>query len=257
MVERVNWRNKMNTKTLEINKTSWEKSANRFYGRNPLPEYGPMAPREEHLNLLGEVKDLKVLDIGFGSGHSLQYMANRGAGELWGIDLSDNQLSAAKELLKDYGSSVKLFQSPMETNPGLPSNYFEIVYSIFALGWTTDLDKTLSNIYSYLKAGGIFVFSWEHPLHSRVKHEDGKYLFNKSYQEEGPYDHDFWDTQAIMQQFKVSTYINRLVKAGFKIEEVIEEVYLEEEDVQRHVNRWYSFEKAQLIPTTLIIKCSK
>lgn len=119
----------MNTKTLEINKTSWEKSANRFYGRNPLPEYGPMAPREEHLNLLGEVTDLKVLDIGCGSGHSLQYMANRGAGELWGIDLSDNQLSAAKALLKEYESSVKLFQSPMETNPGLPLNYFS--YSLF------------------------------------------------------------------------------------------------------------------------------
>lgn len=247
----------MNSKTLEINKTSWEKSANRFYGRNPLPEYGPMAPREEHLNLLGKVKDLKVLDIGCGSGHSLQYMAKRGAGELWGIDLSDNQLSAAKELLKDCESSVKLFQAPMETNPGLPLNYFDIVYSIFALGWTTDLDKTLANIYSYLKAGGIFVFSWEHPLHSRVKHEEGKYLFNKSYQEEGPYDHDFWDTQAIMQQFKVSTYINRLIKAGFKIEEVVEEVYMEEKDLERHVNRWYSSEKAMLIPTTLIIKCSK
>ena len=90
----------MNTKTLEINKTSWEKSANRFYGRNPLPEYGPMAPREEHLNLLGEVKDLKVLDIGCGSGHSLQYMGKRGAEELWGIDLSDNQLLCCKRIIE-------------------------------------------------------------------------------------------------------------------------------------------------------------
>ncbi len=247
----------MNIESLKINKESWEKSAKRFYGRNPLPEYGPMAPREEQMNLFGKVANLKVLDIGCGSGHSLLYMGESGAGELWGIDLSENQINAAKTLLKKQGFLVRLFQSPMETNPGLPLNYFDVVYSIFAIGWTTDLDQTLENVHSYLKPGGIFVFSWEHPLHSRVKHEEGSFIFNKSYQEEGPYDHEFWDTQAIMQQFKVSTYINKLINAGFKIEEVIEEVYSEEEDLQRHVNRWYSFEKAQLIPTTLIIKCSK
>ncbi|WP_240793394.1 class I SAM-dependent methyltransferase [Psychrobacillus vulpis] len=204
---------------------------------HPLPEYGPIAPLEDNLNLFGDIANLKVLDIGCGSGHSLQYMNQRNAAELWGLDLSEKQVNAAKLLLENCGSPVQLFESPMEENPGLPHNYFDIVYSIYALGWTTDLNKTLSNINKYLKLGGIFIFSWEHPLHSRVSNKDGVLAFNKSYHEEGPYDHEVWGTPAIMQQFRISTYINALVNNGFMVEKVIEDVYCSEEDMQRHENR--------------------
>lgn len=39
----------------------------------------------------------------------------------------------------------------MEREIDLPKNYFDIVHSIYALGWTTDLKQTLELIYSYLK----------------------------------------------------------------------------------------------------------
>ena len=247
----------MNVESLNTNKQSWNEAAERFYGRTPLPEYGPMAPREDELHLLGNVENLKVLDIGCGSGHSLQYMNERNAAELWGLDLSEKQVSTARTLLENAQKPVRLFESPMEVNPGLPSNYFDIVYSIYALGWTTDLNKTLANINSYLKQGGKFIFSWEHPLHSRVSNKDGVFTFNKSYHEEGSYDHEAWGNPAIMQQYKVSTYINALISNGFKIEKVIEDTHYSEEDNKRDENRWYSFEKAKLLPTTIIIKSEK
>ena len=86
----------MGNESLLLNKKSWDEVAPRFFGRNPLPEYGPLAPREEELNLLGDVAGMKVLDIGCGSGHSLQYMDPRGAAELWGVDLSKTQIETAK-----------------------------------------------------------------------------------------------------------------------------------------------------------------
>ena len=244
----------MGNESLVLNKKSWDEVAPRFFGRNPLPEYGPLAPREDDLNLLGDVADMKVLDIGCGSGHSLQYMDTRGAAELWGVDLSKTQIETAKELLKDSNAPVHLFESPMEDNPGLPLAYFDIVYSIYALGWTTDLRQTLTNVHRYLKPGGIFVFSWEHPLHSRASLVGEDFHFKKSYHEEGAYDHEAWHAPAIMQQYKVSTYINTLIECGFQIEKVIEDVSLTEEDRERHANRWYSFEKAKMMPTTLIVK---
>jgi ubiquinone/menaquinone biosynthesis C-methylase UbiE len=247
----------MNISTLNTNKKSWDDVAERFFGRNPLPEYGPMAPSEKDLNLFGDITNLKVLDIGCGSGHSLEYMNQRNASELWGIDLSEKQIQTAKKVLGNCKVPVHLFESPMEANPGVPENYFDIVYSIYALGWTTDLNKTLSNVNKYLKSGGIFIFSWEHPLYSRVSNIDGTLIFNKSYHEEGSYEHEAWNHPAIMQQFKLSTYINTLVENGFKIEQVIEEVCFSEEDLKRHTNRWYSLEKAGAIPTSIIIKCSK
>ncbi|WP_019119860.1 class I SAM-dependent methyltransferase [Brevibacillus massiliensis] len=62
---------------LQVNKQTWNQEAHRFFGRTPLPDYGPFAPGEEELRLLGDVENKKVLDIGCGSGHSLQYMASR------------------------------------------------------------------------------------------------------------------------------------------------------------------------------------
>ena len=56
----------------------------------------------------------------------------------------------------------------MEEERDIPKGYFDIVYSIYALGWTSDLRKTLELIYSYVKPEGSFIFSWEHPVYSNL-----------------------------------------------------------------------------------------
>lgn len=247
----------MTINSLIVNKQSWDEVAHRFYGRNPLPEFGPLASNEEDLNLFGDVSDLKILEIGCGSGHSLNYLDSKNALELWGLDLSETQIGAARELLSSAKTPITLFESPMEENPGVPVNYFDIVFSIYALGWTADLNQTVKNVHSYLKQGGVFIFSWEHPLYNRVKNVDGTLMFAKSYHEEGPYEHEAWSHPAIMQQSKISTYINTLVENGFMIEKVVEDACISERDIQRHANSWYSYEKTQYVPTTLVIKVRK
>lgn len=132
-----------------------------------------------------------------------------------------------------------------------------MVYSIFALGWTTNLDLTLKNIHKYLKPGGIFIFSWEHPLYSRVKNTDLGLMLDKSYHEEGSYDHEAWNHPAFMQQYKIGTYINTLIENGFRIEKMVEDVRYSEKLKTRHENRWYNEAKVSAIPTTIIFKCSK
>lgn len=69
---------------LEINKAGWDDVADQYFGILALPQYGPFAPAEDELNLLGDVSGKTVLEIGCGSGHSLLYMANRGAKEISG-----------------------------------------------------------------------------------------------------------------------------------------------------------------------------
>lgn len=241
------------------NKASWDEVAPRFFGRTALPTYGPFAPDEGELRLFGDVTGLKVLDIGCGSGHSLQYMASLGASELWGLDLSDPQIITAQNLLQPYKSVLKqLFQSPMEEDPGLPHRYFDVVYSIYAIGWTVDLPKTLHNVFNYLKPGGIFIFSWEHPLHNRIIHDGSSYVVQKSYHEEGLHQSEAWnDRPAIMNQLRLSTYINELIRVGFQIEQVIEDTVIPENTERGNPSRWYAAEKAELIPATFIVKCKK
>ncbi len=240
---------------LAINKAGWEKSAERFFGRTALPDYGPYAPSEDKLQLFGDLQERKVLDVGCGSGHSLKYMSMNGASELWGLDMSTKQIETAKSVLSDQPIKVSLFESPMEENPGIPLQYFDIVYSIYALGWTVDLKQTLSNVASYLKPGGIFIFSWEHPIHDRVSYEDERFYFRKSYNEEGPEYNEAWHREVIVFHRKLSTYINTLIECGFTIEKVIDDVVMS--DKETSPTKWYSNQKAELLPATFIIKARK
>lgn len=75
----------------------------------------------------------------------------RQASELWGIDISEKQIEKAKQHLTACGLSANLIRSPMEEECGIPEDYFDFVYSIYAIGWTTDLESTFSRIASYLK----------------------------------------------------------------------------------------------------------
>lgn len=242
---------------LQLNKAGWEQSAERFFGRTALPELGSFAPTENDLHLFGEVANKKVLDIGCGSGHSLQYMGNNGAKELWGLDLTKKQIETAQELLQEQQAFVKLYESPMEENPGLPQDYFDIVYSIYALGWTVELERTLTHIHRYLKPGGMFVFSWEHPMHDRIKRVDDSYILDKSYLQEGPEYNEAWNNTVIIPHRKLSTYINTLVTVGFEIEKVIDDVVLPNVATEGNNHRWYSVNKAKLIPATFILKARK
>jgi hypothetical protein len=54
----------------------------------------------------------------------------------------------------------------MEVNPGVPQNHFDLVLSIYGLGWTTDLGATLALVNTYLRPGGCLVVSGEHPVYS-------------------------------------------------------------------------------------------
>ncbi len=104
-----------------------------------LPHYGAFVTEEKH-QLFGDVSGLKMLEVGCGNGQSLQYHGDRKAGELWGMDISEKQIEKAAQHLTTCGLSATLICSPMEEECGIPKNYFDAVYSIYAIGWTTDLE---------------------------------------------------------------------------------------------------------------------
>ncbi|MGE8207845.1 class I SAM-dependent methyltransferase [Heyndrickxia sp. NPDC080065] len=250
----------MTNQILNQNKNSWNIVAHHFNGKDALPSYGPFAQTEDELQLFGDVKNKRVLDIGFGSGHSLLYMESKGASELWGVDLSELQKVAAEETLKNV--NAHLYCAPMEEEIGLPKQYFDFVYSIYAIGWTSDLAVTFRLIYSYLKKGGSFIFSWDHPLYPHIRSENGQITLHGSYQQEETEVYETFkgeEAPMVIHKRKMSTYINELIKAGFTIDRVIEsdvssELALAEAEVS---DRYYSLYKARKFPTTMIIKAAK
>ncbi len=250
----------MTTEILKQNKISWDKVAHLFNGKDALPSYGPFAQTEDELGLFNEIINKKVLDIGCGSGHSLKYMAEKGASELWGVDLSEAQIKAAKDTVKN--EKINLFCAPMEDDIGIPKQYFDVVYSIYAIGWTTDLAVTFKLIHSYLKPGGYFIFSWDHPLYAHLKSQDGQIYLDGSYQNEGVIKYPNFkgeDAPVVIPKRKMATYINELIRVGFTIDSVIEsDVSTRFDTVGEEISdRYYSLYKARKFPTTMIIKSIK
>src|SRR5580765_4201954 len=115
-------------RALAINRTGWDRVAPIFHGGTALPEYGPLAHTEDTVHLLELPPDLRALELGCGSGHSLRYLAERGACELWGLDLSPVQIAFARETLRPVAERVRLIVSPMEVNPGIPLGNFDLVF---------------------------------------------------------------------------------------------------------------------------------
>lgn len=245
---------------LQINKDGWNKVAPQFFeGSFDELGYGLYTPTDEKLGLFGEVQNQVVLEVGSGSGHTLEFFAKNGARELWGVDLSIEQIETAKKVVSRFSSTpINFINAPMENIPNLPNDYFDKAISIYALGWTVDLKKTLSHIHKSLKPNGIFVFSWEHPIHTLLAYEEEKGFVTKgSYLDEGPTTKESWRGVPIVKhKRKVSTYVNALIESGFVIDRIVEEVEIPENDTTLPTN-WYSAERAKIVPDTLVIKCHK
>jgi SAM-dependent methyltransferase len=238
---------------LAINRAGWDRVAPRFYGGTALPSYGPLAPTEDTLGLLGPLGGARVLEVGCGSGHSLRYLCERGVAEAWGLDLSPVQIAFAAEVLQAYGARVRLFESPMEADPGIPAGYFDLVLSVYALGWTTDLPATLALVASYLKPGGCFIFSGEHPAYGCLRRVGRRYVFDQPYTRQGPELHESWSgVPIVIQRRMLSTFVNEVARAGLRVEALVEgelDTTLATED---HADpaRWYSVARARMIPTS-------
>lgn len=244
-----------NENILSVNRNYWDSTANDWFGVTALPEYGVQFVTEDELHLFGDVCGKKMLEIGCGSGHSLKYHADRKAGELWGLDISTNQLENAKKYLSENGYYPKLICSPMELECGIPKDYFDFVYSIYAIGWATDLVGTFKSIASYLKKDGMFIFSWKHPLHGCVVIEDNKLIFQKSYFDEALFTQQVDGYNMMLANRKISTYINALVEAGFLIEQMVEQTDKQTFKIKENIND--RSKKAQKLPLSFVFKARK
>jgi len=253
-----------NEEIIEVNKNYWNEHADLWFGTTALPKYGVRFPTEDELHLFENVNGKKMLEICCGSGHSLLYHAQRGAGELWGIDLSEKQLENASELLKENGYVAHLQCARMEDKLDVPQNYFDYVYSIYGIGWTTDLQGTFDNIASYLKKDGIFIFSWHHTLNYCIAwscderqdvFEEDKLVMTKSYFDESYFKMPVHASEIVLCNRKISTYINALVKAGFVIEQFVEESDTDSEEAADKNDP--KTRKAKMLPISFCIKARK
>lgn len=251
----------MDNKTfVKMNEKGWNEliKSKKQFSNTILPEYGPFLKRnEEEIKLFDNVLDAKVLDLGCGAGESLEYLYKKGASDIWGIDISKEQIDKAKGRFPQFVNNF--FISPMEEKLDIPNNYFDYILSIFSIGYTSDISKTFKNSYEYLNDNGSIIISWTHPFYYCLDVVESNVVVNKSYFDEndeiitkGP------DKIKLAQRnLMISTMINEALKAGFYLEKILEEETLLKDDINGYKSTFWCKEKTVNCPSTIIYKFKK
>jgi Cyclopropane fatty acid synthase and related methyltransferases len=202
-------------------------------------QYGKMSRSQKGLDGAGEWHVLKemlpdfegkeVLDLGCGYGWHCRYAIENGAISAIGIDISEKMLQRAKEI--NQLSGIKYEQIALEDARFSPET-FDVVISSLTLHYIQSYDILVSRIYQWLKPGGRFIFSVEHPVFTAAGSQD--WIYNKAgdkshwpvdrYFFEGKRKTSFLGENVLKYHRTVSTYLNVILKQGFKIVEVNEPI---------------------------------
>lgn len=245
---------------IEMNRNGWNDliKSGKPFSNTILPEYGPFLKRnEEDLNILDKLEGSKVLNIGCAGGESLEYILKKGASDIWGIDISEEQIKLAKERFPQY--SDHFIVSPMEEEVDIPHDYFDYIISIFSVGYSSDLLSSLKNAYNYLKDDGSLVISWTHPFYYCLDIVDNKVVINKSYfNEDGEVVTKGPDKINLAQHnLMISSLVNIASEANFYVDKMYEEETVMEDYGNGYNSPFWKKEKTENCPSTIIIKFKK
>lgn len=125
-------------------------------------EPNPLIALEESvtLDMIGDVRGQRVLDLGCGTGRYCVLLAQRGANVI-GIDPSERMLERARLKITPT-IQFELRQATLDM-AGFPRGTFDLISSALTLGHIPELGPTIGEAARLLKEGGRLVISDIHP----------------------------------------------------------------------------------------------
>lgn len=121
-------------------------------------------------DLLGDIKNKKILFAGCGDGRECIQAVEKGA-QVIGIDISEKSIESAKRNCKNADFFVMNFE---ELN--FPEGSFDIIISLFAVMYTKELDKTLLGFRKVLKENRTIILAVPHPIRKMMKYNNLNYF---------------------------------------------------------------------------------
>jgi SAM-dependent methyltransferase len=214
-----------------------------FAGYSKLARFGrgwrDAYEHETFRALLPDVAGKRVLDLGCGVGQWAQYLAEQGAADVIGVDLSERMLEVARA---EFSHPCLTFQRASMEEASFPPGRFDLVMSSLAFHYVADYADLCRRIAGWLAPGGILVFSTEHPVYLSRASADGwakdaddssLYWGLDRYGEEGLRE-ESWLADGVQKYHRmVSTLVNGPIEAGLVIERVVEPMP-DEAMLQRH-----------------------
>jgi len=125
-------------------------------------EHNPLIALEENitLNLIGNARNQRVLDVGCGTGRYCELLAKRGA-KVVGIDPSQKMLECARAKITPE-CKFELRLGKIE-DAEFPDNHFNLVVSALTVGHVSNLEPVIRKLSRILRSKGRLVVSDMHP----------------------------------------------------------------------------------------------
>lgn len=153
--------------------------------------FGPLAPGEKTLNILGDLSGKRVLELGCGGGHNTVILSNMGASVI-GIDFSTSQLRIAKGRAPQV-RNIYFVQADINHICLTHGMQFDLIFSVFALDFIEDLLGLFTKMTWHMNPDSRFVFACKHPLAWHVADEREQRTVITNYFQ--PYEkHSEWKT---------------------------------------------------------------
>lgn len=115
--------------------------------------------------LLPPLEGCRVLDLGCGTGRFTRLLAERGAAEVIGLDLSPTMLALAETKLPAGGSIRFVHGSVLELG-FLEGASIDVVFSSTTLHYVENLDEALAGVARVLRVEGKAILSVMHPVYT-------------------------------------------------------------------------------------------
>lgn len=159
---------------------------------------------EDLLSLLNAQKGERILDLGCGTGHLTNLIAQTGA-EVIGIDNSEEMIAKAK---KEFSSIQFSLQSATDFHFDEP---FDAIFSNAVLHWVTEIEKVVDCLYENLKKGGrvVLEFGGKHNIQHIIAALQNA-LINNGHPEKA--EMNFWYFPSL------SEFSSLLENKGFRVE---------------------------------------
>lgn len=167
--------------------------------------------------LKNKIGNIKIIEAGCGDGRVVEFLIEMGAKEdkITGIDISRELVEIGKNKFPD----VRWIKSSIGVEIGvIERGTTDLVISSMVLDYMDNeaYEKFLENGYKWLKKSGRLLITIPHPVRFKADKMEDYFVRGKD-KNVTP-----WGETVYYFHRTVSDYINRVIKAGFEIEELIE-----------------------------------
>jgi len=171
------------------------------------------------LDAIGDVRGLRVLDLGCGDAAIGRRLLDAGCRAYLGIDASARMIDAARDAL--VGTPGEARREPIERFAAAVGS-LDLVISRLALHYVEDLDAVLAACRDCLAPGGRLVFTVVHPV---VTSHDARGSSDEpraswvvdDYFAAGPRELDWLGGRVVWQHRTIEQYVLGMQRAGFRL----------------------------------------